>query len=229
MLYEILYKNNFPVVSCILKQGEAVKAESDAMIAMSDTMTVKGKMDGGILGGIKRQLSGESIFLQELCAEYGSGSVILGHALPGGIEDVSMDGSYDLIVQKGSFLACTKDVRISTKVQSPWKGIFSKAGFFLLRLKGTGTAFISSYGVIHPLSIPKNREMVIDNGHLVAWPDYMDYSIERASKGILSSITSGEGLVCRFRGPGTILIQTRNPKSYGNYLFDLLGLDNLKK
>jgi len=38
--------------------------------------------------------------------------------------------------------------------------------------------------------------------------------MERASNGWISTITSGEGVVCRFRGPGVILIQTRNPVNF---------------
>ena len=32
---------------------------------------------------------------------------------------------------------------------------------------------------------------------------------------------SGECLVCRFRGPGKVLIQTRNPKGFKNWLTKL--------
>jgi uncharacterized protein (AIM24 family) len=38
----------------------------------------------------------------------------------------------------------------------------------------------------------------------------MQYDIEKASNGWLNSYKSGEMLVCRFTGPGTIFIQTRN-------------------
>lgn len=55
-------------------------------------------------------------------------------------------------------------------------------------------------------------------GHLVAWPESMDYSVEKASKGIMSSFTSGEGLVCRFRGPGVVYIQTRNLGAFEDWI-----------
>jgi uncharacterized protein (AIM24 family) len=35
-----------------------------------------------------------------------------------------------------------------------------------------------------------------------------------ASGGILSNFASGEGLVCRFKGPGTVLLQTRNINAF---------------
>lgn len=52
----------------------------------------------------------------------------------------------------------------------------------------------------------------MDNGHLVAWNT--KYILERvASGGIISGLSSGEGLVCKFTGPGTVFLQTRNPVS----------------
>jgi uncharacterized protein (TIGR00266 family) len=173
-------------------------------------------LDGGILGGLARKvLSGESMFFQELIARRGPGTVIFGHSLPGGILDVELDGSYGLTIQKDGFLASTQGIDVSTKAQNLSRGLFSGEGFFVLNARGRGTIFISSYGVIHPINLDSGEEFIIDNGHLVAWPDYMDYKIEKASSsGWISSFTSGEGLVCRFRGPGVILIQTRNPDSF---------------
>lgn len=43
------------------------------------------------------------------------------------------------------------------------------------------------------------------------------YILERvASGGIISGLSSGEGLVCKFTGPGTVFMQTRNPVSITN-------------
>jgi uncharacterized protein (AIM24 family) len=53
---------------------------------------------------------------------------------------------------------------------------------------------------------------IVDNGHLVAWN--VKYIMERvASGGIISGLASAEGLVCKFTGPGTVFIQTRNAVS----------------
>ena len=217
--YEILYPEAFPIVECYLERGESIKAESDAMIAMSPTIDVEGKMDGGILRGLARKfLSGESLFFQELVARRGAGKVLFGHSQIGGIMDVELDGSYGLTIQKNGFLASTQGIDVDTTVQNLSRGILSGEGFFVLNARGRGTIFVSSYGVIHPINLDNGEEVIIDNGHLVAWPDYMDYKIERASSGWISSFTSGEGVVCRFKGPGVVLIQTRNPGSFEKQL-----------
>ncbi len=223
MKYEILYPEAFPVVRFFLNRGEKIKAESDAMIAMSSTVDVEGKMDGGILSGLARKfLSGESMFFQELAANRGDGKVLIGHAQPGGILDLELDGSYGLRIQKNGFLASTEGIQIDTHVQNLARGFLSGEGFFILNATGRGTIFVASYGVIHPINLEQGEEIVVDNGHLVAWPDYMDYKIEKASNGWISSFTSGEMLVCRFRGPGIVLIQTRNPDAFKGWIQSFL-------
>ena len=57
------------------------------------------------------------------------------------------------------------------------------------------------------LQLVEGEKYIIDNGHLVAWN--CKYVMERvASGGIISGISSGEGLVCKFSGPGTVFMQT---------------------
>ena len=181
------------------------------MVAMSGTVDVTGGIEGGFLRGLTRMVAGEKFFFQYLTASRGPGQVLLAHSLPGGIVDVELDGSYGLRVQKDGFLAATDGIEINTKMQNLIAGLFSGEGLFILNVSGRGTVFLSSYGAIHALNLAAGEEMIIDNGHLVAWADYMQYSIEKASNGWISSIMSGECLVCRFKGPGVVLIQTRNP------------------
>lgn len=219
--YEILYDGAFPIVKYRLEMKERLKAESDAMIAMSPTIDVEGKMEGGLLRGVTRMLAGESFFFQYLTANRGPGEVLFGHAIPGGIIDVELDGSYEMKVQKNGFLAATEGIEVDTKMQSLGRGLFSGEGFFILNIKGQGVVFLSSYGAIHPINLEAGEQMIVDNGHLVAWTGDMQYSIEKSSNGWISSMTSGEALVCRFTGPGIVLIQTRNPGGFVSWCSSL--------
>lgn len=59
------------------------------------------------------------------------------------------------------------------------------------------------------MQLIEGEKYIVDNGHLVAWNT--KYVIERvASGGIISGLSAGEGLVCKFTGPGTVFMQTRN-------------------
>ena len=218
MKHQILYPGAFPLVQINLERGETIKAESDAMVAMSDTVDVEGKMDGGLLGGLARMVAGESFFFQTLTARRGPGEVLLAPAIPGDVIDVELDGSYSLVVQKDGFLAGSADLQVSTKMQNLAQGIFSGEGFFVVKVSGKGLVFLNTYGGIHIINLEPGQEYIVDNSHLVAWPEYMNYTIEKASSGWISTFTSGEVAVCRFRGPGPVIIQTRNPGGFGNWL-----------
>jgi len=216
--YEVLNKGAFAMLRLKLGQGERVKAESGAMVSMSSALELRGTTDGGIMRGLGRMLSGESFFFQEVNAARGGGELTLAPKTLGDIEAVELDGSYTLLVQKDGFLACTDGIEVSTKMQNLSRGLFSGEGFFVVEVRGRGTVFLSSFGAIHEVKLGPGEEIVIDNGHLVAWPNTMAYSIEKSSKGWVSSWKSGEMLVCRFRGEGTVLIQSRNPGAFGNWL-----------
>lgn len=216
--YELLYPGPFATVKVRLKQGEMIKAESDAMVAMSSTIDVEGKLEGGIFAGLGRLLAGEKFFFQKLVAKRGPGEVLLAHSIPGEIKALELDGSNNYVLQKDGFFAASDTIKISTKVQNLARGLFSGEGFFVLKVSGEGTLFVSSYGAIHTIDVPPGEEIIIDNGHLVAWPDGMFYRLEKASAGWISSFTSGEGIVCRFKGPGRVLIQTRNPSGFGSWV-----------
>lgn len=218
MKYKILYPGAFPLVQIFLPEGETIKAESDAMVAMSSSIDVEGRLDGGLLGGLARMVAGESFFLQTLTARRGPGDVLLAPSIPGEIVDVELDGSYSLIIQKDGFLAGSENLQISTKLQNLAQGIFSGEGFFVVKVSGKGLVFVNTYGGVHIINLEAGQEYVVDNSHLVAWPDYMNYTIEKASKGWISTFTSGEVAVCRFRGPGPVIIQTRNPRGFGNWI-----------
>ena len=63
----------------------------------------------------------------------------------------------------------------------------------------------------------EGEKYIIDNGHLVAWN--CKYVLERvASGGIISGLAAGEGWVCKFTGPGTVYMQTRNATAFSAFI-----------
>lgn len=220
MHFEILYPGVYSMLKAELLRGESIKAESGAMVSMSDTVDVEGKMEGGLMGGLARKLlTGESLFFQTLKAARGAGDVMLAPASPGDIQIIEMDGSTEYLVQKGGFMAAEESLTLATKAQNLTKGLFSGEGFFVQKISGRGKLVVSSFGAIHRLELKPGEVRVIDNGHLVAWPSSVSYDLEKASSsGWFSSVTSGEGFVCKFKGPGHVYIQSRNATGFGEWI-----------
>lgn len=219
MKSEILYPGAFPMVRVFLAAGESIKAESGAMVGASPTIDVESKMEGGLLGALSRKLlTGEKFFFQTLRAARGVGEVLLAPTVPGEIVLFELDGVNEYLVQKDGFLAGAESIRIESKMQSLSRGLLGGEGFFILRISGQGQLILNSFGAIHKIELRPDEEYIVDNAHLVAWSATTSYSIERASSGWVSSFTSGEGFVCRFRGPGVVFIQSRNPGGFGNWI-----------
>lgn len=48
--------------------------------------------------------------------------------------------------------------------------------------------------------------------------------MEKAGGGMFTSMKTGEGAVCRFIGPGTVYIQTRNLEDFARNIAEAAGL-----
>jgi len=70
-------------------------------------------------------------------------------------------------------MASTPELSLDTKWGGA-KSFFSSEGLFLLKMAGTGDAFISSFGAIHEVKM-KGEPFTIDTGHMVAFTEGLDY------------------------------------------------------
>ncbi len=105
MKWEITGGSAFPMIKFLLDKGENVKAQSGAMVAMSEGVRLEGKADGGLGKAIGRMFSGQSFFMQHVVAETKPGWVLFASPVPGGISDVEIKPGQSLSVQKNGFLA----------------------------------------------------------------------------------------------------------------------------
>ena len=216
--YKILYPSMNSMLEVTMEEGARFKAESGAMVAMSENINLRGSIDGGIGKAVLRKMfSKEKFFFQLFTAKGGSGKVLLSPNLLGDIGIIELDGSKEYSVQKDGFLAGTKGIEVTTKVQNISRGMFSGEGFFIVKVYGKGLLFINAFGAIHELELKEGEKLTVDNKHLVAWAKNIKYTINPSS-GPISTFTSGEILVCEFKGPGKLFIQSRNPQGHFEWL-----------
>jgi uncharacterized protein (TIGR00266 family) len=216
--FEVLGTGDAPVVKAQMAGGASIYADAGAMMAMTPNLTLESSMKGGILGALSRKLlRGETFFFLTIKAQQGDGEVLLAPSPVGAIEILELTGT-EYILQKGSFLAATDGIHLSTKTQNLTKGLFSGEGFFVTRVGGVGTLALNTFGALMTVELAPGQPYVVDNFHLVAWEATTSYEIAKAASGWISSFTSGEGFVCRFKGPGKVLMQTRNPSAFAGWL-----------
>ena len=92
----------------------------------------------------------------------------------------------------------------------------------MVRISGSGTLLLSSYGAIHKVALAEGETYVVDSGHIVAFESSVKFELSKAAKGFMASVTSGEGLVFRYTGPGEIYLQTRNLRSFVDSIVPML-------
>jgi uncharacterized protein (TIGR00266 family) len=186
------------------------------MLAMSPSISLVAKSSGkGLIGTLKAAVGGESIFGSLFTAESSEGELILAPSTIGDIIQMELRNQ-TILALGGAYLAGSPELTLSTK--GSFRAMLSGEGLFLQEISGTGTVFLSSYGKIIERTLVSGESLVVDTGHIVAFENNISYQIRKASKGIFSSIASGEGLVCEYTGPGKIWIQTRNLPAFAHLL-----------
>jgi uncharacterized protein (AIM24 family) len=60
-----------------------------------------------------------------------------------------------------------------------------------------------------PIELAPGQPYIVDTGHLVAFTAGMGYNLRKATKSLLGTVTSGEGVVAEMVGPGVVYTQTR--------------------
>jgi uncharacterized protein (TIGR00266 family) len=217
--FKIDHAPSYASLTLKLQPNQTVLVESGGMAAMDASITMKSKVQGGLMKGISRMLGGESLFVSEFTAGNQPGELVISPGVPGDIQHYVLDGSKSLMVQSSGFVAASSTVTIDSKFQG-FKGFFSDESLFLLKVMGTGDFWFSSYGAI--LEIPIAGEYIVDTGYIVAFEETLNYKVEMLGglsfKGLRTGILGGEGLVCRFSGTGKLWLQSRQFYPLLNFL-----------
>jgi uncharacterized protein (TIGR00266 family) len=216
--FKIEHSPSYAQLELKIPANYTVLVESSAMAAMDSHITMKSKVKGGLLKGLKRMLAGESLFVSEFTAPGQPGKVYVSPGVPGDIQHYHLDGNA-LMLQSSAFVASSPTVEIDSKFQG-FKGFFSGESLFLLKATGQGDIWFSSYGAI--VEIPVEGSYIVDTSYIVAFEDTLNYSVEVLGglswKNLKTGILGGEGFVCRFSGKGRLWVQSRNLFPLINFL-----------
>jgi len=195
------HKPDYSFLTVQLPANKTLKVEASAMATMDTNINMKTKFKGGL----KRFISGESIFINEFTAQNGAGEITIAPSAPGDMEHVYLDNE-TIYLQNSAFVASDPSLDVATKWQGLMKGFFSGEKLFLIKVSGQGDLWFNSYGGILEIDVTDNY--VVDTGHIVAFTENLEYKVSKVG-GYKSLFLSGEGFVCRFSGAGKVWIQTR--------------------
>lgn len=210
MDYKIIGKV-IPAVEIRLNKGETMFTQSGGMSWQSDGLEMSTNTRGGMLKGLGRMLSGESMFMAHYSAVRDGATIAFASTVPGSIVSVDAENVGGLIIQKGAFLCAEDSVELETvftkKLSS---GFFGGEGFILQRISGRGKAFLEIDGDMMQKELQPGEVLKVDSGNVAAFSASVGYEIETV-KGMGNILFGGEGLfLTKLTGPGKVILQTMN-------------------
>lgn len=197
-----------------LKPGERLRAESGAMLFLTEGVVMDTKL-AGASSAFSRFLTGQNVFLTDYYyeKEEGEGSVGLGTDFPSKILRFTLqDYGGSLICQRGAFLASNPTVNIETEfTKSLTAGFFGGQGFILQRLTGEGDVLIKGGGTVVQRELAEGEVLRVTSGSLVCFSPSVSYEVGMMP-GIKNVMFGGEGLfVTTLTGPGSVWLQGMPP------------------
>ncbi|TWU00408.1 hypothetical protein Pla108_13590 [Botrimarina colliarenosi] len=222
MQFEVEHAPTFSVLTVSLDEGETVYAQPHAMVSMTPRVEIRAKLGAqqatrGWIGGLKNLLTGESLFAAIFMAKAAEQQVVLAPETIGEVFSLPLGEGRGYYLTRGAYLASSPEVLLAVKYGGV-RGFLAAKGWFLMHATGEGTVFCSSHGAIVRRELAEGERFVVDNKYVVAFSDTVEYQLVKATDSLRDSVFSGEGLVNRYTGPGTVYYQTRSRPSMGGLL-----------
>jgi uncharacterized protein (TIGR00266 family) len=221
MQYEI-FGGNLPAVTIKLNQGESIYTQSGGMSWMTAGINMETNMKGGLLKGLGRMLSGDSLFIATYSSAGANEEITVASTFPGAIVPINISAG-DVVVQKSAFLCAEPDVTLSVHVVKGLSaGLFGGEGFILQKLTGKGYAFIEIDGAVCEKTLKPGEVLIVDTGNIAAYEASVQYEVQMV-KGFKNVLFGGEGLLnTRLTGPGRVWLQTMTMPGFASRIIPFL-------
>ncbi len=197
--FQVVEKQGLKMIKAILN-NETIRAEAGAMHYMRGNIQLESKMPSA-KGFLKSMVTQETVFKPTYT---GTGEVYFGPPIFGEYTSLQLNGDA-WVLDKGAYVCSDIGVEVGAYRNKAVAGLLSGEGFFQTKVEGTGTVIIQSNGPIEVIDL-QNERLTVDGNFAVARQAHLNYSVQRAAKGILGSIASGEGLVNIIEGTGRVYL-----------------------
>lgn len=205
------------IVTIELQPNQVLRAESGAMMYMTQGVAMETSTGGGVVAGMKRMMTGQNMFLSDYRytgPDGTTGLVCLGTDFPSKILRLNLDEYGGKIVcQQGALLCASHTVDIEMEFTKKLStGFFGGEGFILQALTGFGSVFVKAGGAIIRKDLRDGETLRISSGCLVAFTQQVSYDIQIV-QGFKNVLFGGEGLfITTLTGPGTVWLQGMPPQ-----------------
>lgn len=195
-------------LSIDLERGETIVSQTHQMAWMSEAITMNTHTGGGLFAGLKRAVSGGSLFITEYSAE-GRANLAFAPRFPGKIIAMQLMPGQSLVCRKETFLCAERSVSLDIAFQQRLgAGFFAGEGFILQRVTGPGTVFLDLSGEVIEKTLAPGERLRVHAGHIGIQEPTVSTDIQMV-RGFRNVLFGGEGLfLATLTGPGKIWLQT---------------------
>jgi uncharacterized protein (TIGR00266 family) len=192
-----------------LNPGEAIYTESGGMAWMQGDIEMKTNTKGGLMAGLGRALSGESLFMTTYTSRDPRAMVVFTPEAPGKVLDFELASGQSLICQKDAFMCAEDSVKLEMHFRKNLgSGFFGGEGFILEKVTGPGVVFMEVPGEVREYTLKAGETMQVDPGHIALFEPTVSFDITIV-KGLRNMLFSGEGIFLgKLTGPGRIWLQS---------------------
>jgi uncharacterized protein (AIM24 family) len=154
-----------------------------------------------VKGLLKNLAAGENVFRPTY---RGTGEIYFGPPIFGEYHILELHGE-EWILDRGSYVASDIAVEVGVWRNKALTTVFGGEGWFQTSVKGTGKVVMQAPGRIERIDLQDDK-LSVDGRFAIARTANLKFDVQKASKSIFGSLTSGEGLLSTFEGTGTVLI-----------------------
>ncbi|GKY98696.1 hypothetical protein MPSEU_000825900 [Mayamaea pseudoterrestris] len=200
------------ILTVRLEPNQVLRAESGAMMFMTDGIDMNTTTGGGLSSGFQRMLTGQHFFVSDYTYSGDShGYVALGTDFPSKILRLNVDEHGKIVCQKGALLCASHTIDIAMEFTKKFStGFFGGEGFILQALTGEGDVFVKAGGSLIRRDLKEGETLRVSSGCLVAFVN-AEFDVQMV-KGFANVFAGGEGLFfTTFTGPGTVWLQGQPP------------------
>ncbi len=195
-------------------QDETIRAEAGALHFMRGRVEMETQMPSA-KGFLKSMVTQETVFKPTY---KGTGKVYFGPPIFG--EYMVMDLAGEAwVLDKGAYVCSSAGIEVGAFRNKAVASMFGGEGWFQTKVEGTGQVVIQAQGPMHAIDL-KNERLTVDGSFAVARQASLEFQVQKATKSILGSMASGEGLVNVIQGTGRVYLAPV-PNLYANLLENL--------
>jgi uncharacterized protein (AIM24 family) len=200
--------------------NETVRAEAGALSYLTGDIKVHSKLIPSIPSAIKSVLALQAIYRPTYT---GTGVVTLLSSL-GGFHVMDLDDE-NWILERGTYWASEGNVEVSFHRVDFWTAY--RAGepiiYLQTRVKGSGKVVVRTRGPIEELTLAEGQKVAVDGKSVIGWSSDVRFRIRRPTDNFFGKLTSGQGRLRVFFGPGRVLL---NPAPHWRYRLFAEGEDD---